>query len=105
MLGLSFFKVNGDSMSPKIPHQSYILVHRLLMRYFICEGKRLLIQHKTYGLIVKKVALVDHHGFIWVKGENRKSLSVEQIGPVSRKQVVGLVVSVFPHYESKSVEN
>ena len=95
MLGLSFFKVNGESMSPSIPHQSYVLVHRLLLRFGIREGRSLLIQHKTYGLIIKKVALVDHHGFIWVKGENNKSLSVEQMGPISRQQVVGLVIGVF----------
>ena len=95
MLGFSIFKVNGESMSPFIPNQSYVLAQRWLPRFFISEGKKLLIKHKSYGLIVKKVALVDHHGFIWLKGENKKSLSVEQIGPVNNQQVIGIVLGVF----------
>lgn len=92
-------------MSPTIPHQSYVLVHRILLRFFIGEGKKLLIQHKSYGLIIKKVALVDHHGFIWVKGENKKSVSVEQIGPISSQQVVGLVIGVFINNEAAHSES
>lgn len=95
MLGFSIFKVNGESMSPFIPNKSYVLAQRWLTSYFISEGKKLLINHKKFGLIVKKVALVDHNGFIWLKGENNQSLSVEQIGPVNRQQVIGIVIGVF----------
>ncbi len=99
MLGFSIFKVNGESMSPFIPNQSYVLTQRWLTKFFIGEGKKLLIAHKSYGLIVKKVALVDHHGFIWLKGENNKSVSVEQIGPVDQEQVIGIVIAVFTKHK------
>jgi len=82
-------------MSPSIPNHSYVLVHRWLINAFIKEGKRLLIRHETFGLIVKTVAIVDHHGFIWVKGENAVSLSVEQIGPIKTAQVVGVILTTI----------
>jgi nickel-type superoxide dismutase maturation protease len=95
MLGFTFFKIKGDSMSPKIPHESYVLSCRWFATLFLAEGKKILVQHERYGLIIKTVALVDHHGFIWVKGENRNSIPVEQLGPISPGQVIGRVLSVF----------
>lgn len=95
MLGFTFFKVRGDSLSPHIPNESYILSSRWFVGFFLGEGKKILIQHSTYGLLVKTVALVDHHGFIWLKGENYQDVSVEQIGPINRSQVMGRVLSVF----------
>lgn len=95
MLGFRFFKISGDSMSPKIPDQSYVLSCRWFATFFLAEGKKILVRHQHYGLIVKTVALVDHHGFIWVKGENNQSMSIEQLGPISQSQVVGRVLSVF----------
>lgn len=95
MLGFTFFKIKGDSMSPKIPNESYVLSCSWFKNLFLAEGKKILVQHQQYGLIVKTVALVDHNGFIWVKGENMQSISVEQLGPISTKQVIGRVLSVF----------
>lgn len=96
MFGFNFFKVKGESMSPKIPNESYVLSCNWFSSLFLGEGKKVLVQHKHLGLIVKTVALVDHHGFLWVKGENRHSMSVEQLGPISSEQIIGRVVSVFP---------
>jgi phage repressor protein C with HTH and peptisase S24 domain len=95
MFGFTFFKIKGDSMSPKIPNESYVLSCSWFGGLFLGEGKKILVQHHSYGLIVKTVALVDHHGFIWVKGENNQSMSVEQLGPISANQVIGRVLSVF----------
>nr|WP_085297573.1 S24 family peptidase [Cognaticolwellia mytili] len=97
MFGFTFFKIKGESMSPKIPNESYVLSCSWFSSFFLGEGKRILVQHHNYGLIVKTVALVDHHGFIWVKGENSQSMPVEQLGPISANQVIGRVLSVFSH--------
>jgi phage repressor protein C with HTH and peptisase S24 domain len=95
MLGFTLLKLKGDSMSPKVSDGSYILASRWFLMFFLGEGKRVLIQHSTYGLIVKTVALVDHHGFIWLKAENNQSLSIEQIGPIDKTQVIGRVLNIF----------
>jgi len=31
------------------------------------------------------VAIVDKNGFIWSKGENNTSMSVEKLGPIDKK--------------------
>ncbi len=95
MLGFTLFKMKGNGMSSKIPDDSYILASRWFLMFFLGEGKRVLIQHSTYGLIVKTVALVDHHGFIWLKADNNQHFSMEQIGPIDKAQVIGRVLNIF----------
>ncbi len=82
-------------MTPVIHEGSFILVTKLLLLFPVKEGQRILIKHPEYGIIVKTVALVDKNGFIWSKGENKKSLSVEQIGPVDKEQVLGRIIGIF----------
>ncbi|NQZ20740.1 MAG: nickel-type superoxide dismutase maturation protease [Colwellia sp.] len=94
-LGFKIWKVTGHSMFPRIPDYSYVLVCNWLKHLRIKPEQTILVQHRQYGLIIKTVALIDGNGFIWCKGENLSSLAVEQIGPVSRKQVIGRVLSVF----------
>lgn len=79
-------------MAPVIPPNSFILAAKWLMIFPIREGQRLVINHPQYGVIVKKVALVDKNGFIWSKGENKKSVSVEQLGPVDKRQILGRII-------------
>jgi len=95
MLGFTFFKVSDDRMSPKIPNESYILVSDWFLSFYLAEGKQILIRHHTDGIIMKTVALVDHHGFIWVKGDNENDTSVEEMGPIGKEQVIGLVFSIL----------
>lgn len=95
MLGFTLLKVKGDSMSPKIPNESYILASHWFAHFFLAEGNKILVKHMSYGVIVKTVALVDHYGFIWLKGENERSISVEQMGPIAKDKVIGRVLSIF----------
>ena len=95
MLGFKIWKVCGESMSPRIPELSYVLVTSWLRFLPIREGQTLLLKHKLHGYIVKNVAMVDKIGLIWSKGENEKSLSVEELGPVSKDQIMGRVISII----------
>jgi|GEM_PF-486687 len=95
MLGFKIWKVTGHSMAPKIPENSYILANRWLRHLPVKKGQMLVMEHKVYGLIVKTVAIVDRNGFIWSKGENTDSISVEQLGPSSKEQVLGRVIGIF----------
>ncbi|MEI6894701.1 MAG: nickel-type superoxide dismutase maturation protease [Colwellia sp.] len=95
MFCFKLWKVRGQSMTPVIHEGSFILVTKLLLLFPVKEGQRILIKHPEYGIIVKTVALVDKNGFIWSKGENKKSLSVEQIGPVDKEQVLGRIIGIF----------
>jgi len=95
ILGFKIWKVTGHSMFPRIPDYSYVLVCSWLKLLRIKPEQMILVHHRQYGVIIKTVALIDSNGFIWCKGENLSSIAVEQLGPVSRKQVIGRVLSVF----------
>lgn len=95
MLGFKIWKVEGHSMAPKIPQDSYVLINKWLNFLPVKKGQQLIMKHRVHGLIVKTVAIVDHNGFIWSKGENKNSVSVEQLGPVSKDQVIGRVLTIF----------
>lgn len=95
ILGFKILKVRGHSMFPKVPQNSYILVNQRLSFLKIKPDQTILIKHQTLGLIIKTVALIDRYGFIWSKGENASSLTVERIGPVDKHQIIGSVLMVF----------
>ena len=82
-------------MAPLIPTDSFILVVKWLLLLPVKKEQRLVIQHPEYGVIVKTVAMVDKNGFIWIRGENDDSISVEQMGPIDKNQVLGRVISIF----------
>ncbi|TYK66864.1 S24 family peptidase [Colwellia echini] len=95
IFGLNLFKVTGESMAPAIPSGCFILSAKLLMMLPIKEGQTMVINHPQFGVIVKTVAMVDKNGFVWSRGANNNSLSVEQLGPVYKHQILGRVVRVF----------
>ncbi len=95
VFGLKIWKVQGVSMAPVIPPGSFILATRWLSLLPIKEGHRLVIDHPKFGIIVKTVATIDKSGFIWSKGENEKSVPIEQLGPVNKHQILGRVISIF----------
>jgi nickel-type superoxide dismutase maturation protease len=95
MLGFNIWKVQGASMTPIIPSESFVLVTKWLGVFPIEKGQRLVIDHPEFGIIIKTVAVIDKCGFIWSRGENKKSIAVEKIGPVEKRQIIGRVISVF----------
>lgn len=95
ILGFKILKVKGHSMFPKIPQHSYILINQWLNFWRVKPDETVLINHEKLGLIIKTVALIDRYGFIWSKGENASSLSVERIGPVDKNQILGKVLMVI----------
>lgn len=88
-------------MAPSIPSGCFILATKWLMIFPVREGQQLVINHPKYGVIVKTVAMVDKNGFLWSKGENNTSLSVEQLGPVYKHQVVARVIRIFRQEANK----
>ena len=93
--GLRLWKVKGHSMFPRIPQHSYVLVGQWYIFKKLKPNQAILINHPRFGLLIKTVAIVDKNHLIWCKGENASSISVEQLGPVSKKQIIGRVLRVF----------
>lgn len=92
MLGFNLWKVSGQSMSPQIPSGSFILT---FIRLPLFSGAKLVFRHTAYGLIVKTLIKAEKSGLLWCQGESSSSVSVEQIGPVTKSQVLGCVLWVF----------
>tara|TARA_B110000014_G_C20011900_1_gene524678 strand:- start:192 stop:500 length:309 start_codon:yes stop_codon:yes gene_type:complete len=99
-LGFKIWRVQGRSMAPVIPPKSFILANKWLTFLPIKEGQKLVLNHPRYGIIVKTVAIVDAYGLIWSKGENSESLSVEELGPIDKQNVLGRVIGIFKQKES-----
>jgi nickel-type superoxide dismutase maturation protease len=95
MFGLKLLKVTGESMQPVLPAGCFILVAKWLLIFPVKSKQRLVINHPKYGVIVKTVAIVDKNDLIWSRGENNGSLSIDQLGPVNKAQIVGRVIGVF----------
>ncbi|MGL1956040.1 MAG: nickel-type superoxide dismutase maturation protease [Colwellia sp.] len=93
--GLKIWKVKGHSMFPRIPQHSYVLVGYWYAFKKLKPNQAILIDHPQYGLLIKNIALVDKNHLIWCKGENASSISVEKLGPVSKKQIIGKVLKIF----------
>ncbi len=89
-------------MFPRIPQNSYVLVGEWRIFKKIRNNQAVLINHPKYGLIIKTVAIIDKNNLIWCKGENATSMSVEKLGPVSKKQIIGRVIKVFSKPQSSS---
>ncbi len=97
LFGLKIWKVTGHSMFPRIPQYSYVLVIHWLKFKKVKPEQTILIDHPQYGLLIKNVALIDRNGLIWCKCENLASITVEVLGPINKKQIIGQVLKIFKH--------
>ena len=92
-LGFSIFKVEGNSMSPAVPDQSYVLTRKAQSR--IAKESLLIIDHINYGKILKRLVKVEDNKEFWFEGENLSSISKEMIGPIKFENVIGKVIFVI----------
>ena len=46
-------------------------------------------------MIVKRLVGFDGYGQLWCQGDSKASISVQQMGPISKEQVIGQVLWVF----------
>ncbi|SFC28670.1 nickel-type superoxide dismutase maturation protease [Pseudoalteromonas denitrificans] len=90
-MGFKFIRITGHSMMPRIPDNSYVLIHTWLKIFKPKPGNTLLIKHHKYGHIIKTLSHIDKQGFYWVKGESMQSVSMSNIGPIIKEQILGKV--------------
>ncbi|MDE3274170.1 S24 family peptidase [Pseudoalteromonas sp. G4] len=92
MLGLSINKVSGDSMSPTIETNSYVLLHNFGTKKHLKKGQIVKVEHDEFGTIIKRIAYQDKNGLYWLVGDDPKSLACCQIGPVNATQITGILL-------------
>jgi len=87
-------------MSPAIPDGSYVVATRWFRLSMLRPGQRVILNHDTHGQMIKTIEFIDRTGTVWCRGENPLSLSVAQIGPVNKAQILGRVLLVIPCHSS-----
>jgi len=86
---LSINRVTGDSMSPVIPTNSYVIFHRFFNKKSLNVGDLVKVKHPKYGLIIKTIAFIDRNDFYWLAGENLNSVSTLDMGLIQYSMIVG----------------
>ena len=89
ILKYSFLKVEGDSMSPSIPKDSFVLI-KPTNKYILANP--FVFNHPNYGKLIKKLVLIDSQNQFWFEGEFDQSISMFDIGPIKKTQIIGRVV-------------
>ena len=88
---LKFFiyKIEGDSMSPSIINNSFVLIRpfrkKKINRFFIFE-------HEIYGKLIKKLVNIDSSNHFWFEGEHQSSITKTQVGPVKECDILGQII-------------
>ena len=78
-------------MSPRIPEGSYVLVNGWRSALSVKPGQIIKVRHSRYGDIIKTLDHIDDQGFLWLRGEQKSSVSLLDMGPIKDKQVIGMV--------------
>ena len=95
MFGFSIGRVRGNSMLPRIQPDSYIITIKYPKYLPKRTGQMFYIDHPRYGPIVKTFTSNDN-GNLWFCGESSDSISPKEIGSISEKHLIGLVIWVSP---------
>ncbi len=76
-------------MSPSIPRSSFVVIKSTEMlkiqNFFV-------FNHSHYGKLIKKLVRIDSKNMLWFEGEFKQSISVNDIGPIKKDQVIGKVI-------------
>jgi len=77
-------------MLPHLDDGDYVIVSRWGINISI--GNVVVVEHPIYHRIIKRVVEVCPNGKLWLSGENKQSVSSEQIGWVQPETVIGKVL-------------
>ncbi len=91
---LRVVKVSGSSLAPAYQEGDFVLVSKIP---FLVRPPRtgdvVVFRRDPYGLMIKRVERVLPDGGLWVVGARPVSLDSYEFGPVSKQDVIGVVIS------------
>lgn len=94
---LKIIKVTGDSMSPDFKEGDFVLLATasfLLKRLKV--GDTIVIVHKLYGILIKRIASFDPEtGEVYIEGTRPDSLDSRRLGTIRRENIQGKVITHF----------
>ena len=89
-LKFSIYKIEGDSMSPSIENNSFVLLKSFKEKKI---NKFFVFKHKIYGKLIKKLVKIDSSNHFWFEGEHQCSISQKQVGPIKECDVEGQIIA------------
>lgn len=92
MIKLGIFKVTGPSMQPVYKQGDFVIAFRTVLSNFD-KGDVVVINHKHFGKIIKRIKSIDEAGDFLVAGDNTiMSTDTMTIGPVAIEHILGRVM-------------
>ncbi|MGB0211117.1 S26 family signal peptidase [Algiphilus sp.] len=86
------FRVTGNSMFPAYPGGDYVLAWRHPLQRF-AAGDVVVVDHPSYGRIIKRIAAVDADRRLRLTGDNiAESTASQLLGDVGSDRIVGRVI-------------
>ncbi len=86
---IGIFKVDGKSMLPILAEGDFVITSRLLSK--IRPNNIVVVEHPSYGRLIKRVLEVSDDHRLWLCGENTSSLTPEKIGWIHTENIKGKV--------------
>ena len=105
LFGLSINPVVGKSLSPDINPGSYVIFHRFFSRNNLNIGDLVKVNHPKLGVIVKHITYIDSNGLLWLRAEDKLSLSTLDMGPIRPQRIIGKTLYVLKAASQKQLLN
>jgi signal peptidase I len=91
-----FFKVTGDSLRPEVEDGDIVLLLTWRRMWRLKPGDRVVFHQPTYGRLIKKIErLGPGEGQVFVTGTHAASVDSYEFGPISTRQIIGVVGDFF----------
>lgn len=87
---LSLIKVQGKSMMPALAHGDFVMASRFYRG--LKRGDLIVVEHAQYHRIIKRIHDISASKGYQLAGENTASVTSEQMGWISEKQIIGKVL-------------
>jgi nickel-type superoxide dismutase maturation protease len=86
-----FRRISGNSMLPVLKNGDYIVAIHYWKIAFKCNDI-VVVQHPTFGEIIKRIAKIDNNGDFWLNGDGSDTLSSLTMGAINKKSILGKMI-------------
>lgn len=93
---LKFFEIYGNSMSPSLRKGELVLVLKYPFSKFLIKKNKIAIFKSKNKIFIKRIKNIDKNNKkLRLKGDNPFSISEEEIGDISFRELIGIVIKII----------
>lgn len=97
---LRIYRVKNNSMRPTLEESDFVIVSTL--RHHLKKGRLVVVKHSVYGVLIKRLKIINSDGSFLLKGDDDCSLTSEQMGSLVRTQIIGFVIFSVKNHRKRS---